>query len=1079
MMLRCLLTPDTLFSSGSSQSELSKQLSLAQRLAQVGFWEMPVPDCSLLWSEGTGAIFGIEQGGVSASLKSFFSFVHPADRERVRAAFGHAMEQKDSLDLGYRIVRADGRERHVFCRAVFMPGKEGDDRFFGTLQDITEPIAREEKADQNTLLLQLAGRMANIGGWKFDLASNRFTWTDEVCTIHEVAPGTSPSLEEAFAFLAPACRDKIRDLLDRCRDEGETYDEEIQLTTATGRTVWVRAIAEPVFGADGTVSYPQGAVQDITRFREAEENARRLAEHLNTTLESITDAVYTLDHEWRFTYMNRQAERLFRKPRGELTGKVLWDEFSGLYDEVVYREFHRAAQEHQTVAFEQFYEPYGSLFEIRAFPSETGLTVYFRDITRVRQTEESLRLSEERFRIIAKTTTDAIWDWNLKTDTVWYNENIEILFGYTPDEFAATINLWADRIHPDDRSRVLNQFYAAVNGRAESWIDEYRFVRKDESVCYVLDRASIIRNAEGRATRMVGSMVDLTEHRDKDARMREQASLLDKAKDAIVVRGIDNRVRYWNKGAERLYGWTSEEVIGRSVEDMLYENPADFHEATRHVLETGEWSGEIIERRKDGSALPVDVQWTLMRDDAGQPQSIFAIKTDISLRKAAEHKIQRLAFYDPLTQLPNRQLFMDRLHHAIESSAHNGRVNALVFIDLDNFKALNDTLGHTTGDRLLQQVAERLTGCLKSSDTVARFGGDEYVVLLENLGQDEELAHRFASQIANRILTLLTQPYELENGRHHSSSSMGLTLFRKHTDDVVDLLKQADLAMYEAKAAGRNTLRFFNPDMQSAVSARVRLEASLRQGLRDRELTLYYQPQVDQHGHTTGVEALVRWRPSGRGTIDPAEFIPLAEETGLILPLGEWVMETACAQLAAWKNQPGTSQLVIAVNVSARQFHHPSFVEQMLAVLGRTGADPQRLKLELTESLLLDDLEDTIAKMNVLKARGISFALDDFGTGYSSLAYLQRLPLDTLKIDGSFVRELRTNPNDAAIARTIIVLGQNLGLTVIAEGVETEDQFSFLSEHGCDAFQGFLFGKPVLVGELEQMLAQNLVATRH
>jgi diguanylate cyclase (GGDEF)-like protein/PAS domain S-box-containing protein len=921
-------------------------------------------------------------------------------------------------------------------------------------------------SEENALLRQLASRIAQLGGWSFDAASGRVAWSDEACAIHEMPPGTAPTVEEAFAFVAPECRARIGNLVDACVSRGEPFDDEFQIVTATGRKVWVRAIGEPRFDRSGALTGLHGALQDVTDKKRAEDHARRLAARLTTTLESITDAVYTLDRQWRFTFMNAQAERLFQRSRDELIGKVLWDAFSGLEGQTVFREFHRAMRENCAVVFDDYYAPHRAWCGVRAYPSDEGLTVYFRDTTQEHRTQESLQLSEERLRIIARSTTDLIWDWDVASNSTWRSDNVESLFGYAREDFQGSMHLWASRIHLDDRERVLAHLDAAVQSRDDHWMDEYRFIRKDGTAAYVLDRGYIMRDPDGRATRMVGSVVDLTERREAEARIREQASLLDKAKDAIVVRGLDNRVRYWNKGAERLYGWTVEEAVGRSVEELLYHDPGVLREATRKVLEIGEWSGEITEHRKDGTALAVEVQWTLMRDEKGEPESIFAIKTDVSRRKAAERRIQHLAFHDPLTQLPNRQLLTERLQRAMAASARSGVSNALVFIDLDNFKTLNDTLGHTVGDQLLQQVAERLRGCAGVGDTVARFGGDEYVLLLENLAAcgDQAMAHARAA--GQRILDALNQPFQLGSYVHNITPSIGITLFCDDAADSVALLMQADLAMYQAKAAGRNAMSFFDPSMQEAVSARMSTEAELRRALRDDELELHFQPQVDRAGKITCVEALLRWQHPERGLVSPADFVPLAEETGLILALGAWVMDAACRQLSAWASDPDMAGLEMAINVSARQFHHPDFAELVRDALAQAGANPHRLKLEITESILLDLAEDTIARMNLLKTHGLSFALDDFGTGYSSLAYLKRLPLDVLKIDRSFVRDLFDDPNDAVIARTIIALGRNLGLKVIAEGVENHDQRDFVFQHGCDAYQGFLCTRPLPAGDI-------------
>ena len=459
-----------------------------------------------------------------------------------------------------------------------------------------------------------------------------------------------------------------------------------------------------------------------------------------------------------------------------------------------------------------------------------------------------------------------------------------------------------------------------------------------------------------------------------------------------------------------------------------------------------------------------------MKDDAGQGPTVLAIHTDIRQRKATEREIQRLAFYDALTGLPNRMLLMDRMGQALASAQRNQRGGALLFIDLDNFKTLNDTLGHDQGDLLLQQVAERLNHCVRKMDTVARLGGDEFVVMLEELNpQPEELA-RDALAVSEKILAMLAVPYGLKGYQYRSTPSIGIAPFDGNQTSVGELLKQADLAMYQAKTAGRNTLRFFNPEMQAVVTARAALEENLRSALSRDEFLLHFQPQVDQAGECVGVEALVRWAHPQQGLISPTQFIPLAEETGLILPLGRWVLHTACKMLASWQNKPALAHLTMAVNVSSRQFRNESFVDDVARVLAITGAPAGKLKLELTESVLVEDMEATIATMTALGIHGVGFSLDDFGTGYSSLSYLKRMPLNQLKIDQSFVRDLLTDPNDAAIVDTIIALARSLGLEVIAEGVETSEQRDLLRRAGCHLYQGYLFSRPLSTELLEAFL---------
>ena len=451
-----------------------------------------------------------------------------------------------------------------------------------------------------------------------------------------------------------------------------------------------------------------------------------------------------------------------------------------------------------------------------------------------------------------------------------------------------------------------------------------------------------------------------------------------------------------------------------------------------------------------------------------------ATLSDITQRAAAAREIEHLAFYDPLTHLPNRRLMMDRLQQAFATSARAGLQGALLCLDLDHFKTLNDTLGHDMGDVLLQQVAQRLTACVREGDTVARLGGDEFLVLLEDLGALATDAAEQAQAVGEKILAALNQPYQLASHHVHSTTSVGAVLFSGQGQTVEDVVKHADLAMYAAKTAGRNGIRFFDPRMQAAVTARAALENDLRTALEQGQFTLHYQVQVGCGTHVVGAEVLIRWNHPARGMVPPFEFIPLAEETGLILPIGLWVLQTACTQLRRWQDDPATAHLQLAVNVSARQFRQADFMEQVVAVLRQTGARPDRLKLELTESLALDNVDDTIAKMNALRALGLRFSMDDFGTGQSSLSYLTRLPLDQLKIDQSFVRNIGIQHTDALIVQTIIGMAQSLGIDVIAEGVETEAQRAFLERHGCTLWQGYLFSRPVPIEALEQRLHSGL-----
>jgi diguanylate cyclase (GGDEF)-like protein/PAS domain S-box-containing protein len=650
-------------------------------------------------------------------------------------------------------------------------------------------------------LVDIAGRIAHIGGWIADLASGHAFWSKEVCDI-----------DEAIAFYPPEWRPRAQQLFDACARDGKSFDEELQLVCASGKRIWVRVIAEAVYGAGGDVVRVQGAFQDITAAKQNEHHRNVLDHRLSTMLESITDAVLVVDREWRFTYINGYAERLLQCKRDEVMGTILWDRFPDAVGGRYYREYHRAMRDNISVWFEDYYAPLDLWTEIRAYPSEDGLAIYF---------------------------------------------------------------------------------------------------------------------------------------------------------------------------------------------------------------------------------------------------------LDISERKQAEEKIHTLAYYDKLTGLPNRELLVNHVEEAVTANRRDQCYRALLIIDLDNFKTINDTRGHDKGDALLLMVATRVREQLCERDILARFGGDEFVILLHDLGADPARAEQAARAAAMGIVDGLAPSFEIAGLQEFTSASIGITLFDGELVSPEELLKRADLAMYQAKAAGRNTYALYTPDMQSRLSDRVALEADLRQGLSLQHFVLHYQPLAEVDGRMIGVEALVRWNHPVRGMVPPNDFIAPAEESGLILPLGQWVLHTACQMLARWADDPATADLTMAVNVSAHQLHRPDFVEQVMHVLDATGAPPQRLKLELTESLLVNDVEGTIAKMSELKAVGVRFSLDDFGTGYSSLSYLHRLPLSQLKIDKSFVRDALGGLQGAAIAHTILALGKALKLSVLAEGVETPEQHAFIAGAGCTEYQGYLYSRPL------------------
>ncbi len=558
-----------------------------------------------------------------------------------------------------------------------------------------------------------------------------------------------------------------------------------------------------------------------------------------------------------------------------------------------------------------------------------------------------------------------------------------------------------------------------------------------------------------------------TEVQLRDALQHTQ-TILDQMLDAVITLSEQGCIASFNKVTSTMFGFAPEDMLGRNISLLLPTLDTRLGDVgLLHYSPLAAEPHKLEGKRSNGVPFPVNL--SVSETTRQGRRSFIVLVRDMTQHYLDMEENRRLAYLDPLTGLPNRRLLLDRLKQAMLSAQRSGQHGALMFLDLDNFKQVNDNLGHEMGDVLLQQVARRLSACLREGDSVARVGGDDFVVLLEALSPQEREAVTQSEGIASKLLHALGQTYTLREHPHACTASVGIVVFKDGHESMDALMKEADVAMYQAKAAGRSTIRFFNPAMQAAAAAHGKLEKEMRRGLAENEFLLHYQVQVDGSGTVAGVEALVRWNHAQHGMVPPGRFIPLAEETGLILPLGQWVLEAACAQLVAWSSDPRRAHWSMAVNVSALQFAQTDFVSRVDVALHKTGANPRLLKLELTESMLVKDVEETIAKMNAIKSRGVSFSLDDFGTGYSSLTYLKRLPLAQLKIDQSFTRDILTDASDAVIARTVLALGHSLGLKVIAEGVETAQQHDLLAEMGCDAFQGYYFGRPSPASELGEI----------
>lgn len=687
---------------------------------------------------------------------------------------------------------------------------------------------------------------------------------------------------------------------------------------------------------------------------------------------------------------------------------------------------------------------------------------------------EQIAKGKERLDLALDGASLGLWDLDVPTGKAFFNARWAEMLGYQLSEIEQTIDTFVKLLHPDEKDEVLAAIEAHFKGETADFSLEFRMRHQDGSWVWVYDHGRVMeRNADGTPIRVLGTHMDISKRKATELLANSNADLLRRTSNMAKVGGWELNLTtmsiYWSEGIKRIHEVADDYVpeITKAMNFYTLESKPAISAAVKNAIENGTpWDIELELITAKKNHKWVRAQGSAIYENGRVVRLVGAFQ-DITQQKAAEDAIKQLAFYDVLTQLPNRRLLIDRLERALLSSARSESYGALIFIDLDNFKNLNDTLGHDMGDALLKVVALRLQSCLRDCDTVARFGGDEFVVMLENLDATSLEAKSHVEMVGAKIIHALNQPYDIVPQGYFSTPSLGATIFIGKNDTVDEALKRADIAMYQAKSAGRNCLRFFDPEIQANVDTKASLVETLRYGIGNNQFVLHYQPQIDREGVLTGAEALVRWNHPLQGLISPLEFIPLAEEMGLILPLGKWVLDTGCKQLVSWAKSKDTEHLNLSINVSARQFHQPNFVAQVLDVLSVTKVNPQRLKLELTESMLVDDMDDVIAKMTLLQSAGIRFSLDDFGTGFSSLSYLKQLPLFQLKIDKSFVRDVLSDQNDAVIARTIVALASSLGLSVIAEGVEVEGQRDFLEEIGCYEYQGYLFSRPLSIEDFE------------
>jgi len=878
---------------------------------------------------------------------------------------------------------------------------------------------------------------------------------------------------------------------------------------------------KPIFDSEGRFLGYRGIGRDITESKRSEEALLRF----RASMDLSDDMVLLVDRKtMRFIDVNETVCRNLGYSREEFLAMapetilpVTRKELETAYDEMI------ATGSTQGMRSEYRCKDGSALpFESRRCVMRSGdswiIVATARDTRGRIAQEEALRKSNERFDVAVRATNDVIWDWDLVTDEIWWNENFTKVFGYSRETVDRTVKSWYEGIHPDDQGRVIAGVHRLIGAGGESWSDEYRFRRQDGTFAHVLDRGQVIRDDAGRAVRMIGAKADISSRKQAEERIHNQAlrqrliaefgqqafassdveDVLSRAVELVTVAlkaDFCNVLELDESGKQLLIkaasGWPNEIMMRRTVpirpggrlefvlsrrEPLIIEDLAkDERSADSSLMRVGARSG--IQVPISGTAGTFGILSAHARaerhfgqDEANFLQSVANILAVAIERRSAEERLERLAQFDSLTGLPNRHLFHDRLLKTVAHARRSGEPMAVLFIDLDHFKLVNDTQGHSAGDKLLKEAAARLSQCVRSGDTVGRFGGDEFGAIVSELGKPGD-----AGVVAQKVLDALAQPFKLDAYDTYVSASIGITLFPADGDNPEALVMNADTAMYRAKEQGRNTYQYFTREMNERALARVQMEAALRRAIDHKEFLLHYQPKVDlQSRLICGFEALLRWRHPDpeKGLVLPGEFVSVLEDTGLIVPVGEWVLREVCGQIQAWQRE-GLAVKPVTVNVSARQFQQKDFESIVRHILREAGIDPSLLQFELTESLLMSDPEGAARTLRGLKDSGVKISVDDFGTGYSSLAYLKRFPIDALKIDHSFIRDITTDPEDAMITLAIIGLAHSLKLKVVAEGVETQEQLELLAANGCDEIQGHLFSVPDTAEKCAKMLREN------
>jgi len=947
-----------------------------------------------------------------------------------------------------------------------------EDNLRATYQAIADYPLTEGYSDDKKALNKIK-RIIDIYALKFTYAKKMAT---DGATTNEIDINLQVNDQPALDAISFLNKDVISHRLEKEKETTQLLEDTLQLLNRG-------ALLIPLLLLTGSI-----LIFFLRKIVTTNQLLQSTSQHMSDIFNAAPDAMLIINTGGKIEDINKVAKELFGYSADELIGetveKLMPERFRHHHTQLVDSSFDNPVRRPMsndtelTVLTKDGTElPVEISLSYSLREGDMHAIATLRDVRERKETQNKLHRSQDVMKKAQLIAHFGSWDWDIPNNTLEWSDEVYRIFGLRSQQLEVTYRTFLKQLHPDDKKNVIDAINASVVDNKPFDI-QHRVVRPDGIVRFVHQRGEVFRNKQGEALHMVGTVRDISKEKEAENEMRLADNVFSHSSEAILITDTENNILRINKAFTEITGYSEKEALGKNPKNLLnsgYHDKAFYQAFWRNLIAAGDWEGEIMDRRKNGEIFPTYHSISVVKNDLDQIIQYISIFSDITEEKRASEHIQNLAQYDQLTKLPNRMLFNDRLQHAITRAKRAKKIVGLMFIDLDRFKSVNDTLGHHAGDLLLQEISQRLANIVRAQDTVARLGGDEFTIILEDLSYAED-----AAIVADKLLLALQEKIVIGGNDIFIGGSIGISIYPADGGNTENIVKSADMAMYQAKEQGRNRYQFYTDELAQYAEKRFQIENRLRQALDNNELEVYYQPQIDiSTGKLVGAEALVRWNDPEKGLISPADFIPIAEETGIIEPLGNWVLRTACKQTKAWQDE-GFAPLRMTVNVAGYQIMQGSIIESTRTILEETGLAPELLELEITEGFVMDHPDKGVSILNELKQLGISLAIDDFGTGYSSLSYLKRLPIDRLKIDRSFVMDIPHDKDDEAIVATIIAIAKNLGLSIIAEGVENEDQIQFLIKEACFEVQGFYFSKPIPSNEFTQLfLSSQVNAKKH